>query len=150
DEAVRTLLRSTLIGPLQRWQTFELATTLAMARAIGERFGTEPRLRSIVPGSGAAIIEAGPYDIHWQSRTASYVTPPPEPSEVRVQQILDSYGVGQGEDRPDVVVTERANGNVIAICEAKYFQEDADWRAAFRDAVAQIVRYARGYPATVL
>ena len=60
-------------------------------------------------------------------------------SEIPVDGILDAYGVKAGEDRPDVVVSDGADGAVVAIGEAKFFTDETQgWRSAFRDAAAQI------------
>ena len=64
--------------------------------------------------------------------------------ETRANDMLNEYGVAAGYDRPDVVVFDRRTDRVIAIGEAKYFETD-DWAERLRDAVPQIVRYARGY-----
>ena len=145
-DAIAGMLRETLIAPLHEWQAFELALALGMGTALADASGGALRLRRIAPGSASALLEAGDYVLHWQSRTKAYSDPPPEPSEVKVNGILAAYGVQAGEDRPDVVVTHAAVGLVAAIGEAKFFTDETEgWRSAFRDAAAQLVRYARGY-----
>ena len=145
-DAIAELLRETLIAPLHEWQAFELALALGMGAALADAGGGALRLRRIAPGSSSALLEAGSYVLHWQSRTAAYSDPPQEPSEVLVNGILAAYGIAAGGDRPDVVVTLGAAGQVAAIGEAKFFTDETDgWRSAFRDAAAQLVRYGRGY-----
>ena len=146
-DAIAAMLQDTLVAPLHEWQTFELALALGMGTALADATGGQLRLRRIAPGSASALIEAGGYVLHWQSRTAAYSDPPPEPSEEKVSGILAAYGIGAGGDRPDVVVTHGGAGQVVAIGEAKFFTDATEgWRAAFRDAAAQLVRYARGTP----
>jgi hypothetical protein len=144
--AIAGMLEETLIAPLHEWQAFELALALGMGAALADTTGGALQLRRIAPGSASAIIEASGYTLHWQSRTPAYSAPSPEPSEERVNAILMAYGVQAGEDRPDVVVSHSATGEVVAIGEAKFFTDETDgWRSAFRDAAVQLVRYARGY-----
>lgn len=145
-EAIAGMLRETLIAPLYEWQAFELALALGMGTALADASGGALRLRRIAPGATSALLEAGGYMLHWQSKTKAYSEPPPEPSEVKVNGILAAYGIQAGEDRPDVVVMHSVMGLVVAIGEAKFFTNETEgWRSAFRDAAAQLVRYARGY-----
>lgn len=145
-EAISGLLKETLLGPLYEWQAFELALALGMGAALAEATMAPLHLRRIAPGGTSAIIEVGELSVHWQSKTQAYVEPTAEPSEVLVSHILNAYGLGSGDDRPDVVVLHRAAGKVVAIGEAKFFTNETEgWRSAFRAAAAQIVRYARGY-----
>jgi hypothetical protein len=146
DDAIRALVRTTLIGPLHQWQTFELATAFAVAGALGKHLGVAIKIRNITAGSATALLEVGPYNVHWQSRTGAYVEPAMEASEARVEEILIAYGVTVGEDRPDIVISERTSGAVLALAEVKHFGDDGDWRGALRDAVRQVVRYGRAYP----
>lgn len=76
-EAIATMLRETLVAPLHQWQAFELALALGMGDALSSTTGGMLRLRRIAPGSAAAIIEAGTWVIHWQSKTKTYADPPP-------------------------------------------------------------------------
>lgn len=147
--AIADLLGDTLLAPLYEWQAFELALALGMGAAIAARDGGMLRLRSISPGSAAAIIQAGGYVLHWQSKTQAYRDPCPEPSERMVTDILQAYGVQVGDDRPDIVVTD-SRGQVVAIGEAKFFTNETEgWRSGFRAAALQLVRYGRGYASEV-
>jgi hypothetical protein len=59
-------------------------------------------------------------------------------------EIIREYGLSPGYDRPDIVMYDRRTNGVVSVGEAKYFDND-DWRDRLRDAVSQIVTYARGY-----
>ena len=147
-DAIAEMLRETLVAPLHEWQAFELALALGMGAALADASGGPLRLRHIAPGSTSALLETGSYVLHWQSKTTAILNPLPdlEPSEKRVAGILKAYDVPAGDDRPDVVVIHRAIGVVAAIGEAKFFTNETEgWRSAFRDAAAQLVRYARNY-----
>lgn len=148
-EAIVEMLRTTLLGPLHDWQTFELALALGMATALANRTSQPLRLLPISPGSAKAVILVGTNKIFWQSRTASYSEPVAEPSEVIVDRILAAYGIAAGGDRPDIVLV-REDGAVVAVAEAKYFTNEMEsWRNAFRSAAVQVVRYGRGYASGV-
>lgn len=143
-EAISGLLRDTLIAPLHEWQAFELSMALAMAEAVSAATGMPLQLRVIAPGGSSALMTVGDYVLHWQSKTTAFSPPVPEFSEVLVNRILMAYGLDPGVDRPDIVLLHRKR--VMAIGEAKFFTDETDgWRSAFRDAAAQLVRYARGY-----
>jgi hypothetical protein len=146
-DAVADLLRATLVGPMERWRQFELALALAMADAIGDAVGAKPRISNISPGPIDVLIDIGPYAVRWQRAGPHYLTPRPERWEHLVNDILSSYGVSPGSDRPDVILYERENGNVLAVGEAKFFEND-DWKDRLRDATSQVVAYARGYETT--
>lgn len=144
-EAIVEMLRTTLLGPLHDWQTFELALALGMGAALADRMSQPLRLLPISPGSAQAVIQIGTNRVFWQSRTSSYLEPEAEPSEAIVDGILAAYGIAAGSDRPDIVLV-RDDGKVIAIGEAKFFTNEMEsWRSAFRAAAVQVVRYGRGY-----
>lgn len=143
-QALEGLLRDSLIGPMERWRQFELALALAMAQAIAARTSFEISLRSIVPGTADSIIDVGPYAIRWQQPGPGFLPPMLEPWERRAREILQGYDAPLGYERPDVVVFDRRTDRVVAIGEAKYFDSD-DWKDRLRDAVSQIIGYARGY-----
>ncbi len=146
EDAIRRLLKQTLISPQDTWRAFELAVVLAIGEALAQRVGVRFNIRHIKPGSSSPVIECGQFAIYWQSKTELYTDPQLEPSEIRTAAILASYGMKLGEDRPDAVVVDRSLNRVVALVEAKYFDRDEDgWRDPFRDAVSQLVRYARGY-----
>lgn len=144
--AIADLLNETLIGPLHTWERFELAVSLGLAQALSKKTSQPILLGVLANGNKKPIIRIGNYAIFWQNRTDAYSSPKPEPSEVKVNSILSEYGLSTSADRPDVIVCDETTGEVLAIFEAKYFSsEENDGRNAFRSAVEQIVRYARGY-----
>lgn len=144
-ETIVEMLRTTLLGPLHEWQTFELALALGMASALADKISQPVRLVPISPGSATAVIQVGKNRIFWQSRTASYSEPEPEPSETIVNCMLSAYGIAAGSDRPDIVLAGE-DGAVLAVAEAKFFTNEMEsWRTAFRAAAVQLVRYGRGY-----
>jgi len=143
-EAIEALLAATLIGPTERWRQFELALAIAMAEAVAKQTGTEARLQKVLPGAADILISVGTYAIRWQRPGPTYERPHLERWEERAREILTAYGFTAGYDRPDVVMYEVASGRTIAIGEAKYFEVE-DWVDRLRDAVGQIVTYARGY-----
>lgn len=146
EQAIAQLLRSTLVAPLHDWQALELAVALGMAYALADAQGCDVQIKRIGPGSGAAVLEAGRFTLHWQTRTGGYSEPAPEPSEMLVASILAAYGLDGGEDRPDVVVLDATTGAVAALAEVKFFTSETDgWRSALRAAAGQLVRYGRGY-----
>ena len=145
--AVEAILSETLVGPIERWRQFELFLALAMGDALAHMLDVEPSVRYLTPGAADVLIDVGPYAVRWQRPGPHYQMPILERWETHVVDILKVYGVRAGYDRPDVVVYEKATGDVIALGEAKYFEGD-DWRDRLRDATSQIVDYARGYEAT--
>ncbi|HEY1682155.1 MAG TPA: hypothetical protein VGF98_11000 [Candidatus Tumulicola sp.] len=144
EDAIRDLLADALIGPMERWRQFELALALAMAGAIAERIDTDLSLKNILPGTADAIIEVGPYAVRWQQAGPDFAPPTLTDWEQREFDILREYGISTGYDRPDVVVFDRRSNLVVAIGEAKYFEDD-DWRDRVRGATAQVILYARAY-----
>ncbi len=52
--------------------------------------------------------------------------------------------MSSSKERPDLVVVDTDAGRTVAIVEVKYFAGDTG-NARFREAAAQIVRYARGF-----
>jgi hypothetical protein len=146
ESAIRELLQQTLVAPEDTWRTFELAVVLSIGEAIAQHTGSGITIRHIVPGLVTPIVECGRFAVYWQNKTVYYSEPLLEPSEERTASILAKYGMQFGEDRPDVVVVDRVAGQVVALAEVKYFQGSGEgWRDPFRQAVAQLVRYSRGY-----
>lgn len=139
------LLNGSLIGPLEDWQKFELLLALKLSETLARETGHELVLRPIEQGSARPIATFGPYDVYWQNRTPYQNFPELEPSEVIVNDILRSYGIKVGSDRPDVVICDRVRKVVIAVAEAKYSTSILSWADAFRDAIVQLVRYSRLY-----
>jgi hypothetical protein len=142
--AVKDLLMRSLVGPMERWRQFELALALSMANAVAARIHTEISLRSILPGTGDSIIDVGPYAIRWQRSGPGFAPLRFAEWEAREMEIIREYGLSPGYDRPDIVMYDRRTNGVVSVGEAKYFDND-DWRDRLRDAVSQIVTYARGY-----
>jgi len=145
--AINTVAQTALIGPLEDWRRFELAVALAVGEALGTVCGLPVELRVLGGISSAPIITSGQFAVHWQQKTAFYVEPDREPSEEVTASILNAYGFSGGPDRPDLVIVDQASSSVIAVIEVKYLAGDTG-NARFREAVDQVVRYARGYAAT--
>ena len=146
DAAVRHLLNDTLLGPLHAWPRFELAVGLGIARALSSAQGQGVEL-GFFAGGGEPIAKVGRYGIYWQARTDKFRTPTQEPSEALTSRLLRAYGINEGADRPDLVLIDnRGEGEAVAVVEVKYFNSgENDASDAVRPAVAQLVRYARGY-----
>ncbi len=141
--ALRVVLLDTLVGPIEAWRRFELAVALAAAEALGEASGARPAL-GLLAGGDRLVARVGRFSVHWQSLTKAYDAPVPEPSEAAVATVLDAYGFRASLDRPDIVVLDDESGKAVAVLEAKFFVS-GNAADAFRDAVWQVVRYARGY-----
>lgn len=144
EEALQTILRSTLIGPLEQWRRFELAVGLGIGEALSAETGEPMSLALLGKTSGAPVISCGQYDIFWQGGGGLFTPPAMEPSEVRLERVLAAYGMVLSADRPDLIITDRLARQVIGIVEVKYLAGDTA-SARFREAAGQIVRYARGY-----
>ena len=144
EEVLLNVLRSTLIGPLEQWRRFELAVGLGIGAAIARETGEPMRLAFLGKSSGAPIISCGSYDIFWQGGGGLFTPPTLEPSEERLDGALAAYGMNLAADRPDLVIADRKAGQAIGIVEVKYLAGDTA-RARFREAMEQIMRYARGY-----
>jgi hypothetical protein len=143
---IERMLRSTLLGPLEEWQRFELAVGLGLAESLEDRLGTRAAFSVLQGESKEPIAQIGRFSIFWQSRTPFYVEPEPEPTEQVVQKIISAYGMQASSDRPDLVVADMEAGNVVAVIEVKFFGGDAeDKMDRVRAATAQVVRYSRGY-----
>jgi hypothetical protein len=141
------MLEDALVGPMERWRQFELALALSMAEEISRRTSLPMRLKSILPTSLDSLIEIGSYIVRWQKAAPSYIPPALDDWEARAEEIAKSYGLSPGHERPDVVVYDRDSGVVLAIGEAKYFENES-WRERLWEATLQIVMYARGYEST--
>lgn len=146
--ALNDVLTGGLLGPLKDWQKYELLLALRIGEALSGISGHRLKLRPIVTGGSRPLASVGNYDVYWQSRTPLAGYPAPEPSETLVQEVLGSYGVRAGHDRPDIVVCNRVENTILMIAEAKYSaSEAAAWQDGFRDATTQLVRYSRLYEA---
>ncbi len=144
EQALRSVLQSTLIGPLEQWRRFELAVGLGIGEALAAETGQPMSLAMLGKGTEAPSISCGRYDIFWQGGDALCMPPEAEPSDERLHAILAAYGMRPGADRPDLVVADRTAGQLLGIVEVKYLEGDTA-TARFREAASQIVRYARGY-----
>jgi hypothetical protein len=144
EDAIRAALDGSLTGPIEDWRRFELAVALGVGEAIEATTGEPMRLHSINGTKNAPIVTSGPFAVHWQQRTPLYSPPTPEPSERVLAALLSAYGMTIGAERPDFVVVDRQRARVAAIVEVKLLRGDTrDVR--FREAMGQIVHYARGY-----
>lgn len=142
--AIDRVARSALIGPLEDWRRFELAVGLAVGEALADALGAPPQLSLLGGNTAAPIVTAGRFAIYWQQRTPLYTAPELEPSEVLTREILAAFNMSIGADRPDLIVLDQVAGQVVAIVEVKYVAGDTS-AGRFREAVDQVVRYARGY-----
>ncbi len=143
-EAMNVVARSALIAPLEDWRRFELAVGLAAGEALASAIGAKLHLHLLGGDSSGPIISAGRFEVHWQRRTPYYTAPELEPSEMLTRGFLRAYGISIGLDRPDLIIVDRNLDAVAAVIEVKYLAGDTA-NARFRDAVDQVVRYARGY-----
>jgi hypothetical protein len=144
EASMEKVARTALLGPLEDWRRFELAVGLAVGEALAEVAGEPLHLNLLASSSKDPIATAGRFAVHWQQITKYHQQPPLEPSEIAARTALDAYGKSIGTERPDLVIVDRDKDAVVAIVEVKYLAGDtAD--ARFRDAVLQIVRYARAY-----
>jgi len=144
--AIETLLRDTLVAPLETWRRFELATALALAEALSRTAAMPLRLDLLAGDTRRPVVTIGRFAIYWQSRTRWHVDPKLEPSEVIAREILTHYNLKPDSDRPDLIVADQENGSVVAVIEVKFFAAAAeDALDRLREAVHQVVRYARGY-----
>ena len=144
EDALQSVLRSTLIGPLEQWCRFELTVGLGIGEALAAETGEPMSLALLGKTSGAPVISCGRYDIFWQNGGGLFTTPTLEPSEERLEVVLSAYGMHLAADRPDLVITDRLESQARGIVEVKYLAGDTA-NARFREAAGQIVRYARGY-----
>lgn len=143
-EALATVLDSTLIGPLEDWRRFELAVAASLGEALSQELGLPMRLSILGSRSGEPVLRCGRFSVFWQTGGGLYVPPSKEPSEIRFDAVLAGYGMSSSTERPDLVVVDTEAGRAVAIVEVKYLAGDTG-NARFREAAAQIVRYARGF-----
>jgi hypothetical protein len=143
-EAMNIIARTALIAPLEEWRRFELAVGLAAGEALATACQIPMQLHLLGGDSSGPIITAGRFAVHWQQRTLHYTAPDLEPSEIVTRDILKAYGLSLGADRPDLVIVDREQSAVASVIEVKYLAGDTA-NARFREAVDQVVRYARGY-----
>lgn len=142
--AIEQVARSALFAPLEDWRRFELAVALGVGEALARASGGQLDLHLLGTTSSAPIISAGRFDIYWQQITHYHQPAPLEPSEIAVKGALAAFGMSTGTERPDIIVVDRVQGAVASIVEVKYIAGDTA-AARFREAVEQVVRYARSY-----
>lgn len=144
--AIDRVARSALLGPLEDWRRFELAVGLAVGEALATAVGEPLRINLLAGETSAPIVTAGRFAVYWQQRTSLYTSPELEPSELLTRSILAAFTLAIGADRPDLIVVDQEADAVVSIIEVKYVAGDTS-TARFREAVDQVVRYARGYAA---
>ena len=142
--ALREVLGSTMIAPLEDWRRYELAVAMGVGIALAEETGEALQLSLLRAGTREPILRCGQFSLYWQQGTQLFQTPPLEPSEERLQRALAAYGMGLSADRPDLVLIDEEAEQVTAVIEVKYLLGDTA-SVRFREAVEQVVRYARGY-----
>ena len=143
NAALASMLRSTLMAPLENWRRFELAVAAAIGQAVADGLGKRLELSLIDGSPQTPIIRCGRISIYWQ-RSVLFSPPDPEPSELKLKVALSAYGMQLGDDRPDLLVVDELKNRVMAVVEVKYVAGDTAV-TRFREALGQIVRYARGY-----
>lgn len=142
--AITEILQSTLMAPAEIWRRFELAVAMGIGLALEETIGFPMKMRILTGGGPVPILTCGPYAVFWQQVTNHYTEPAPEPSEQKTFEALAAYGKKSSGDRPDLILVDEDKGKVLAVIEVKHQGGDtADTR--FREAMGQIIRYARGY-----
>ena len=142
--ALREVLGTTVIAPLEDWRRYELAVAMGVGMALAEETDAALHLSLLRAGTGEPILRCGRFSLYWQQRTLLFRPPPLEPSEERLKRALASYDMGLSADRPDLVLIDEVVGQVAAVIEVKYLLGDTA-SVRFREAVEQVVRYARGY-----
>lgn len=143
-DAIVTMLKTTLLAPLEPWRRYELAVGYSLADSLARELDEETRLHFVVGDIRRPIAQAGRFNVYWQWRTDKYRSPDPEPAEKITLGLWKSYGLSAASDRPDLVVRNRDTGEVVSLIEVKYLTgESAADRV--RSAAMQLVRYARGY-----
>ena len=146
EAALRRVLSSTLLGPLEEWRRFEMAVAAGIGEALSKELGARLELSILDARPGQPVLRCGRYSIYWQSGGNLYQQPPPEPSELRLEALLAAYDMAAGSDRPDLVVVDDEAGRTAGVVEVKYLAGDTA-NARFREAAGQIVRYGRGFGA---
>ena len=144
DQAIRLIVNSTLVGPIESWRRFEIAVALAFGEVLEEHLQERLVLGLLAGDPSQPVLRCGPYALYWQQTTDLYHAALLEPSEASVRDILSTYGIGTGSDRPDLLLVDSVKKAAIAVVEVKYLAADTA-TARFREAIEQIVRYARGY-----
>jgi hypothetical protein len=121
-----------------------LAVGLAVGEALAAAIDAPVQLHLLASNSAEPIVTAGRFAVYWQQITRYHQPPPLEPSELAASTALTAYGMSLGTERPDIVIVDRDKDAVVAVVEVKYVAGDTA-SARFREAVDQVVRYARSY-----
>ena len=148
ETAIRNVITSTLVAPLEPWRRLEIAVAIAIGEALSVTLKKPFHLATLAGETSQPILTCDFLSLYWQQATSLYSAPPQEPSEAKVSGILSAYGLGFGADRPDLLLINTATQKVAAVVEVKYLAADTA-TARFREAVEQIVRYSRGYASGV-
>jgi hypothetical protein len=144
EAAIAEIIQSTLIAPAEIWRRFEMAVAMGIGLALAETTGVPMKMRILTGGGPVPILTCDPYAIYWQQVTSHYTEPAPELSEQKTSEALAAYGKKSSSDRPDLILVDEDKCQVMAVIEVKHQGGDtADTR--FREAMGQIIRYARGY-----
>ena len=117
---------------------------MGIGEALEKETGKTMQLSVLTAEPGQPIIRCGRFTLYWQTGTRLFSPPPLEPSELRLEAVLAAYELELSTDRPDLVIVDEEARTVAAIVEVKYLVGDTA-SARFREAAAQVVRYARGY-----
>lgn len=144
EAAIRTVVTSTLVGPLEPWRRFEIAVAMAVGESLASSIDKPFSLALLSGDPSGPVLTCGHFALYWQQSTGLYQAPAPEPSEALVAGILSAYGIATGADRPDLLLVDVSTNRAVAVIEVKYLAADTA-AVRFREAVDQIVRYGRGY-----
>jgi hypothetical protein len=146
DEAVLTILRTSILPNLEPWRRFELATALSATEALAIATGQVPHLTIPIRG-GTVVATVGEFDIYWQyampKRDLSFL----DKTEKLANDLMASLGISGGTDISDLTIVWRPGNTVIGIVECKWFESQGATYNAIRDASSQMARYIRDiYP----
>ena len=124
EAAIRTVITSTLVGPLEPWRRLEIAVAMAVGESLAESFNEPFNLAPLAGDPSLPVLTCGSFALYWQQSTRLYEAPAMEPSEAIVGHVLSAYGIGIGADRPDLLLVDSSKGRVIAVVEVKYLAAD--------------------------
>ena len=142
EDAIRSILTSTLVAQLEDWQKLELATALSAAEALAMETGERIRWKGSIAG-GSEIVTVGRYRIRWQNALPKRAVEHLDPSEAMIRETAEALRAGMGLARADVSVRDAATGIDVAHFECKWFGSPLSASAAIVDAISQLVRYCR-------
>jgi hypothetical protein len=141
-EAIKALLSSTLMAPLEDWQKLELSAGLAMGEALAAACGAPLRWKGSIAG-GSEIATVGRYRIHWQKALPKRPAAQLDSSEIMVRNAAEALDAGLGMARADISVIDSVTGALISHFECKWFGSPNSANSAITDAIEQLVRYCR-------